>query len=148
MATSRPDGVDFKKIEKAMVLQKPEGWDGGLEVQEKLFDIITSRLIWLCIRIEINEQGLIKDRRKRWYERYPTFLECFWNTIVKAFAECIDQFGYSVRYEADFDRSLQRSKQLFTFKQIEGYETVYKLLDYIYILEDTYRVYNYDEEDE
>jgi hypothetical protein len=41
MATSRPDGVDFKKIEKAMVLQKPEGWDGGLEVQEKLFDIIT-----------------------------------------------------------------------------------------------------------
>ena len=65
MAMSRSDGVDVKKIEKAVVLQKPEGWDGGLEVQEKLFDIITSRFIWLCIRIEINEQGLIKDQRKR-----------------------------------------------------------------------------------
>ena len=67
---------------------------------------------------------------------------------MKAFAECIDQFGYSVRYEASFVRSLQLSKQFFTFKQIDGYETVYKLLDHIYILEDTYRVYNDDEEDE
>ena len=67
---------------------------------------------------------------------------------MKAFAECIDQFGYSVRYEASFDRSLQLLKQFFTFKEIKGYETVHKLLDYIYILEHTYRVYNYDEEDE
>jgi hypothetical protein len=70
-------GVDMKKIEKAVVLQKPKGCDDGLEVQEKLFDIITARFVWLCLRVEINEQGLLTDQRKRWCERVPYVFEMF-----------------------------------------------------------------------
>ena len=140
------EGVDVKRIEKAVVLQKPEGWDGGVEVQEKLFDIIVSRFIWLCLRVEIDERGLMSDQKKKWNDRYSTFLGCFWNTIVKAFAECIDQFGHSVRYRPSFRRSLAQRKKYFGLKaRFEGYETVYTLLDYIYILEGTYRVYDYDD---
>ena len=67
------EGVDVKRIEKAVVLQKPEGWDGGVEVQEKLFDIIVSRFIWLCLRVEIDERGLMSDQKKKWNDRYSTF---------------------------------------------------------------------------
>jgi hypothetical protein len=141
-------GVDMCKIKKAVVLQKPEGWDDSLEVQEKLFNIITSRFIWLCIREEkAAERNEKADVREWWLNRFPTFLECFWNTVVKAFSECIDQFGYSVRYEPCFYHSLQLSEQLFASKEVEGYETVFELLDYIYILEDTYRVYDYEDGD-
>jgi hypothetical protein len=140
---NRPE-LNVKRIQKAVVLQKPEGWDGSLEAQEILFGVITSRFLWLCIRLEVDEKGL-EDSWEKWCRRYPTFLECFWDTLKKAFAECIDNFGYSVRYEPVFDRILQLVQRLFRVKDTRGYETVYELLDYIYILEDTYRVYNYDE---
>ena len=57
MATSKSRGTPGRP-ELDVVLQKPEGWDGSLEAQEMLFDVITSRLLWLCIRIEVDEKGL------------------------------------------------------------------------------------------
>jgi hypothetical protein len=135
--------LNVKRIQKAVVLQKPEGWDGSLEAQEILFEVITSRFLWLCIRLEVDEKGL-EDGWEKWCRRYPTVLKCFWETLKKAFAECIDSFGYSVNYEPVYERILQQTERLFRVKDTRGYETVYELLDYIYILEDAYRVYDYD----
>jgi hypothetical protein len=123
MATSKSRGtpgrpeLNVKKIEKAVVLQKPECWDGSLEAQEILFDVITSRFLWLCIRIEVDEKGL-EDPWEKWCQQYPTCLECFWDTLKKTFAECIYNFGYSERYEPVFNRSLQLAQQLFRIKNI------------------------------
>jgi hypothetical protein len=135
--------LNVKRIRSVVVLQKPEDWDGSLEAQEILFEVIVSRFLWLCIRLEVDEKKL-EDSWEKWCRRYPTVLKYFWDTLKKAFAECIDIFGYSVRYEPVFYCIVQLVQRLFRVKDTRGYETVYELLDYIYILEDTYKVYDYE----
>ena len=141
---------DWEKA-KVVEIKKPDLGTGKTEDEQKnLYDVILAYYCWLHIRTDLNAWGKLYTQTsyafENWYSRLlPVFKEH--NVIInEAYEEILKRWEWSTIYrppdnmceDATFYYDLAKCKKNLM------YDDVYKLLDYVYIYSDTYRVYDYD----
>jgi hypothetical protein len=118
--------------------------------QKDFYDAILAYYCWLHIRTDLNERGILYTQTSYAFENWCSRLSAVFkehNVIINgAYEEILKRWEWSTIYrpptnmceDATFYYDLVKCKKNFMFFD------VYKLLDYVYIYSDTYRVYDYD----
>jgi hypothetical protein len=141
---------------KVVLMDKPNGWAGEqMEEQKDLYDVVLAYYCWLHIREDIKEDvGLLYTKTmymyEHWCERLPIVYAQRKTRIIEAYEEILKRFKCDIVFQPSnsitnenitFYYDIARSKKKFL------YDDIYKLLDYVYIMDDTYKVYDYDDDD-
>ena len=139
---------DWEKA-KVVEIKKPDLWSGKTEYEQKdLYDVILAYYCWLHIRTDLNSSTTLYTQTLYAFENWCSRLSAVFkehNVIInEAYEEILKRWGCSTIYkppddmceDATFYYDLARCKKMFLYD-------VYKLLDYVYIYSDTYRVYDY-----
>jgi hypothetical protein len=136
--------IEIKKPDLETRFQSPK------HDQKNLYDTILAYYCWLHIRGDINERGMLYTQTsytfENWCVRLLTVFKEHNVTINGAYQEILKRWQWPEVYKPPtnmcedeaFYYNLVKCKNIFMFFDI------YKLLDYVYIYSDTYRVYNYD----
>jgi hypothetical protein len=118
--------------------------------QKDLYDTILAYYCWLHIRNDLNERGILYTQTSYAFENWHSRLSAVFkehNVIINgAYEEILKRWEWPTVYkpptnmceDTTFYYDLVKCKKFFMFFDI------YKLLDYVYIYSDTYKVYDYD----
>ena len=140
---------DWEKA-KVVKMKKPNLWSGTLKEQEDLYNVVLAYYCWLHIREDLNEHLILYTQSlyayENWCTRLPTVFMDKSVIIKEAYEEILKRFKCDIVFEpsdsmcedATFYYDLARGKKKFL------YEDVYKLLDFVYMMCDSYKVYDYD----
>ena len=140
---------DWEKA-KVVEIKKPDLWSGKTAYEQKdLYDVILAYYCWLHIRLDLNYSTTLYTQSLNAFEHWCTRLSVVFseqNVIInEAYEEILKRWECFTIYkppdnmceDATFYYDLARCKKTFL------YEDVYKLLDYVYMMCDTYKVYDY-----
>jgi hypothetical protein len=145
---------DWEKA-KVVLMEKPGGWLGEQVAEQKdLYNVVLAYYCWLHIRGDLKEDvGLLYTKTMYMYENWCTRLPIVYaetkGLIKEAYEQILKRFECDIVFHPSnsitnenitFYYDLARSKKNFL------YTDIYKLLDYVYIMCDTYKVYDYDDD--
>jgi hypothetical protein len=140
---------DWEKT-KVVKMKRPNLWSGTLKEQEDLYNVLLAYFCWLYIREDLNEHLILYTQSlhayENWCTRLPTVFGDKSEIIDEAYEETLKRFECDIVFkpsdsmceDATFYYDLARGKKIFL------YEDVYKLLDFVYMMCDSYKVYDYD----
>jgi hypothetical protein len=144
---------DWEKA-KVIEIKKPDlktrFRNDSIYEQKNLYDTILAYYCWLYIRGDLNERGMLYTQTsyafENWCSRLSTVFKEHKVIINATYEEILKRWGWPTVYKAPtnmcedeaFYYNLVKCKNIFMFFDI------YKLLDYVYIYSDTYKVYDYD----
>jgi hypothetical protein len=138
---------------KIVAIKKPEGSLGNQVVEQKdLYNVILAYYCWLHIRGDIKEDEDILYTHtiymyEHWCERLPSLFMVVKELINEAYEEILKRFKCDIVFKPS--DSLTSENITFYYdlarcKKNYWYNDVYAFLDYVYIMNDTYRAYDYD----
>jgi hypothetical protein len=141
---------------KVVLMVKPNGWLGEQAKEQKdLYDVVLAYYCWLQIRGDLEEDVCLLYTKtmymyEHWCDRLPIVYAGAKELIKEAYEEILKRFKCNIVFHPSNSITneditvyydLARSPKNFM------YTDIYKLLDYVYIMCDTYKVYDYDADD-
>jgi hypothetical protein len=138
---------------KVIVMEKPEGWSGEQVAEQKdLYNVVLAYYCWLHIRADIKEdEDILYTKTMYMYEHWCTRLQPLFMEVKELINEAYEEILKRFKCDIVFKPSDSITNENVTFyydlarcKKNFLYSDIYRLLDYVYIMCDTYRAYDYD----
>ncbi|CAB4001676.1 Hypothetical predicted protein [Paramuricea clavata] len=134
-------------------------WSGTVEEQIALYEYILAKFCWYIIRENLNDRGkLCLDREDaktydHWCDQLTRVFIQHFTVINECYEEVLRRLKCDMLFKPDEENSMRQHPTYYydlIRNDLERYACVDRLINLVYMLTDTFRVYAFssDEEDE